>query len=181
MPVSVEAVSKLIPQNESQYKRKRFEPRQVTHKVLNDVAVDNNLQLRIAEADTSQNLHVRCDDEKTNVAFLGSMASFGVVPLGFTANFDKWISTIEELLNEDINMYVPGHGNPGGRTELSEFCQYLKACKNANGDINNLSLGPWQEWANPEFHEINVERAHMNKNPELQEQIPNSMKRLLEN
>ncbi len=95
-----------------------------------------------------------------NVVFTGSVASFGSVPLGFEADFATWSTQLETIAGYG-ELFVPAHGPIGGVEELDELRQYLDACVRAAGDLSNLASGPWMSWQNQQFHEINVERAHM--------------------
>jgi len=95
-----------------------------------------------------------------NVVFAGCVTAFGSVPLGFEADFEAWISTLETLstLGE---IFVPAHGAVGGTGDLMLLVDYLTACLNARGSVAKLVAGPWTEWHNQHFNEINVERCHM--------------------
>ena len=95
-----------------------------------------------------------------NVVFTGLLASFGIVPLGFEADFEAWITSLDQLAGWG-EIFVPAHGPIGGVEEVSELRNYLEACIRAKGDLSALEQGPWNEWANPQFTPINIERAHL--------------------
>lgn len=95
-----------------------------------------------------------------NVVFTGLLASFGCVPLGFDADFEVWISSLDTLTTYG-EIFVPSHGQIGGAEELSDLRNYLEACIEANGAAGSLKPGPWNDWADQHFHPINVERAKM--------------------
>jgi glyoxylase-like metal-dependent hydrolase (beta-lactamase superfamily II) len=95
-----------------------------------------------------------------NVVFLGALASFGVTPLGFEADLPSWIQSLEQCKGWG-ELFVPGHGPIGGHEEVTVLQEYLQACIDAKGSRAGLANGPWQSWSNPEFHAVNVERAHM--------------------
>ena len=95
-----------------------------------------------------------------NVVFMGALGAFGVTPLGFDADIPAWIDSLEQLKAWG-ELFVPGHGQIGGHEEVSLLQEYLQAVLDADGVVQNLAAGPWHQWANPEFHEINVERAAM--------------------
>lgn len=95
-----------------------------------------------------------------NVVFTGLLASFETVPLGFEADFEAWIASLDQLIGFG-EIFVPGHGPIGGVEELSELRNYLEACIAAAGDPSAIARGPWDEWNNQQFTPINVERAHM--------------------
>lgn len=93
-----------------------------------------------------------------NVVFAGAVASFGVTPLGFEADFVHWIDTLEALKAWG-EIIVPGHGTVGGHEEITALQDYLRACIVADGSVERLESGPWDTWTDGRFHEVNVERA----------------------
>ena len=95
-----------------------------------------------------------------NVVFTGMLASFGVTPLGFEADFDVWISSLDQLTGYG-EIFVPAHGPIGGVEEIAELRAYLQACVDAKGDPTALESGPWDQWTHQHFTPINIERAHM--------------------
>ncbi len=95
-----------------------------------------------------------------NVVFTGLLASFHMVPLGFEADFEAWIESIDQLAGFG-EIFVPSHGPLGGVEELTDLRNYLEACIGAKGKVGALRSGPWTHWAHQEFSEINVQRAHM--------------------
>ncbi len=153
---SLEAFKKLLPAFTDDYTAEDFAPRPVTHTISEHVAVTRFAAAQPFAGDTSNNLLVTTD----TIAFLGSSTSFGVTPLGFQANFDQWVESLQTLHASDIEQFIPGHGTPGSKRDLEQFIAYLQACQQANGDVSQLAAGPWDTWANKEFDAINVERAH---------------------
>lgn len=95
-----------------------------------------------------------------NVVFAGAVASFGVVPLGFEADFPAWIDTLETM-SDWGELFVPAHGPIGGVEELGELVDYLRACVDARGDVSSMADGPWDTWVGSGYTPINVERAAM--------------------
>lgn len=95
-----------------------------------------------------------------NVVFTGLLATFSMVPLGFEADFEAWIASLEQLAGFG-EIFVPSHGPIGGTEELTDLANYLEACIDAQGVTSALAPGPWSQWAHQEFTEINVERAYM--------------------
>jgi len=95
-----------------------------------------------------------------NMIFAGAIASFGITPLGFDADFPSWVATLEQVKGWG-EVIIPGQGPIGGREEITLLQEYLQACVDANGALTALAEGPWSAWSEPQFHEINVERAAM--------------------
>ncbi len=94
------------------------------------------------------------------VVFAGAVAAFGQVPLGYEADFPRWIETLEQMKAWG-EIIVPAHGPAGGHEELSTLQDYLQACVDARGDRSRMGSGPWDAWVHAEFTAVNVERAAM--------------------
>jgi len=110
-----------------------------------------------------------------HIVFAGAMCSFGVTPLCWQGDPLRWAAELDRLA-EMAPIIVPGHGQIGGVEELRAQQAYLRACVEAQGDVDKLGPGPWDEWADREHDAINVERAVMLANGD--EGIPPSMLRL---
>ena len=95
-----------------------------------------------------------------NVVFTGLLASFGSIPLGFEADLERWLASLDQIVDYG-EIFVPAHGPIGGREEVLELGSYLEACIAAKGVPAAMASGPWDQWANPAFTPINIERAHM--------------------
>lgn len=95
-----------------------------------------------------------------NVVFTGLLASFGTTPLGFEADFETWITSLETL-SAHGEVFVPSHGPIGGVEEIDDLRAYLTACVDSKGSPSRMASGPWDRWQNQQFTPINIERAHM--------------------
>ena len=111
-----------------------------------------------------------------NVVFAGALATFGMAPLGFEADFESWIATLDSMATWG-ELFVPSHGPIGGVEELVDLRAYLEACIDAKGDLGRLQPGPWSEWHHQDFTPINIERAAMLADGDPS--TPPTMKRLL--
>jgi glyoxylase-like metal-dependent hydrolase (beta-lactamase superfamily II) len=60
------------------------------------------------------------------VAFLGDLFQNGFVPQLESRDIHKWIEALKDAETWDIDVYVPGHGEPAGRKEVEEFRQFLE-------------------------------------------------------
>ena len=56
-------------------------------------------------------------------------------------------------------MVVPGIGPVGGPDHLTAVQAYLYAVADAEGDPRRIPAGPWDDWADRDLDEVNVERA----------------------
>ena len=95
-----------------------------------------------------------------NVVFAGSAATFGVTPLGYEADFPRWIETLDQMLGWG-EIFVPSHGPIGGTEEVVGLRNYFEAIVAAKGNPAALADGPWTAWIDPHFSIVNIERAHM--------------------
>ena len=95
-----------------------------------------------------------------NVVFCGSVATFGVTPFGYEADFPRWIATLDALA-EWGEIFVPAHGTVGGAEELVLLRSYLEAVVAAKGNPAAMAKGAWDQWSDSHFTDINIERAHM--------------------
>lgn len=115
-------------------------------------------------------------DEARAVLFAGAMAAFGVTPNAFDGDPAAWADALGDL-GDLAPTIVPGIGPVGGPDDVLALQAYLYACVDAEGDPGKIPSGPWDEWADRHFDEINVERAAMlaagNRD------VPPSMLRLL--
>jgi glyoxylase-like metal-dependent hydrolase (beta-lactamase superfamily II) len=110
------------------------------------------------------------------VCFAGALASFAMVPLAFEADLDAWATSLDHVADLGLTV-VPGHGPVGGPADAADLAAYLRACIAAGGDLAALAPGPWDRWAHPEFHAVNVERAALLRCGE--DRVPAAMLRLI--
>jgi len=97
---------------------------------------------------------------EAEVLFAGAMACFGVTPNAFDGDPAAWADALGDVLDL-APIIVPGTGPIGGAEEVVTLQAYLYACVDAEGDPNRIPAGPWDEWTDRSFDEVNVERAAM--------------------
>jgi glyoxylase-like metal-dependent hydrolase (beta-lactamase superfamily II) len=67
---------------------------------------------------------------KSKVLFLGDRFEslyyprFGMGPQ--SRNINEWVESLGQLESWNVDVYVPGHGEPGGKKELAQFRQFLE-------------------------------------------------------
>ena len=61
-----------------------------------------------------------------NVLFLGELFQNSYFPRIDSRNLHDWIDALRQVEKWDVEVYVPGHGAPGGKKELAEFRQFLE-------------------------------------------------------
>jgi glyoxylase-like metal-dependent hydrolase (beta-lactamase superfamily II) len=60
------------------------------------------------------------------VLFLGELFQNGYFPRIESRNLRDWIAALKQVEAWDVDVYVPGHGEPGGKKELADFRQFLE-------------------------------------------------------
>ena len=60
------------------------------------------------------------------VLFLGELFQNSYFPRIESRNLPDWIAALKQVEAWDVDVYVPGHGEPGGKKELAEFRQFLE-------------------------------------------------------
>ena len=60
------------------------------------------------------------------VLFLGELFQNGYFPRIDSRKITDWIDALRQVEKWDVEVYVPGHGAPGGKKELAEFRQFLE-------------------------------------------------------
>jgi len=59
------------------------------------------------------------------IAFIGDLGFFNTHPYLCDSNPEKWIAILDELLNTNINVFVPGHGPIGSKADLVTLKKYI--------------------------------------------------------
>jgi glyoxylase-like metal-dependent hydrolase (beta-lactamase superfamily II) len=62
----------------------------------------------------------------TKVLFLGELFQNSYFPRIDSRKVHEWIDALRQVEKWDVEVYVPGHGEPGGKKELAEFRQFLE-------------------------------------------------------
>jgi glyoxylase-like metal-dependent hydrolase (beta-lactamase superfamily II) len=60
------------------------------------------------------------------VLFLGDLYENGMIPRFDSADLKGWIEFLKKVEGWDVDVYVPGHGPPGGKRDLAEFRRFLE-------------------------------------------------------
>ncbi|MGD0127419.1 MAG: MBL fold metallo-hydrolase [Terriglobia bacterium] len=60
------------------------------------------------------------------VLFLGELFQNSYFPRIESRNLHDWVGTLRQVETWNVDVYVPGHGEPGGKKELVEFRQFLE-------------------------------------------------------
>ena len=60
------------------------------------------------------------------VLFLGELFQNDYFPRIDSRKLHEWIDALRQVEGWDVEVYIPGHGAPGGKKELAEFRQFLE-------------------------------------------------------
>jgi len=60
------------------------------------------------------------------IAFLGDLFENGFIPQLESRDIHRWIEALKQAEAWDIDLYVPGHGEPAGKKEVEQFRQFLE-------------------------------------------------------
>jgi glyoxylase-like metal-dependent hydrolase (beta-lactamase superfamily II) len=63
---------------------------------------------------------------RSKVLFLGNLFENQYIPRMDSGNIRRWISTLRRIEAWDVDVYVPAHGEPGGRQQVEQFRQFLE-------------------------------------------------------
>jgi cyclase len=78
---------------------------------------------------TSSDCYLVLPDEK--IAFIGDLGFFGCQPYMPYGDSQAWMHQLELLQASDFEIFVPGHGPLGGKTDLSLECEYIALLEEA--------------------------------------------------
>lgn len=132
--------------------------RPISHIVDDPAQLTPAISLHPCRGPQQENLVAVVDG--ASICFAGAMASFGVTPLCYQGDPERWADELDRIL-ELAPVIVPGHGGIGGEEELRDLQGYLRACVVAGGDPAAIPPGPWDTWRHRDHDEVNVERAAM--------------------
>lgn len=106
------------------------------------------------------------------VLFAGDLFFNRVCPAAFAGSLTGWIAVVHELLQMDVDTFVPGHGPVSGKADLAAMLQYLEtiersaregyaAKRSAEQVAREMDLGDFRLWADTEERLLqDVQRAY---------------------
>ncbi len=154
-PANVDALRALLPDLAAHY-HAEFRTRPVSHVIDAEVQLTPAMVAVPLPGESLPNLAIQVP--AADVVFAGALASFGVTPLAFAGDPTAWLASLGRLA-ELGSTIVPGHGPPGGHGDLADLAEYLVAVIDARGDPAAIGSGPWDDWTDRRFDEVNCERA----------------------
>jgi glyoxylase-like metal-dependent hydrolase (beta-lactamase superfamily II) len=91
--------------------------------------------------------------------------------MGWNGTYEKWIRTLDVIIDLDPEVIVPGHGpvcGIEGAMEMQAYLEYMREESRRCFDLGlpaldaakRIDLGPYAEWRGPARLYANVERAY---------------------
>jgi len=110
-------------------------------------------------------------DPEAQVVFCGDLVFNGSIPLCMEGSIGNWITALDNMLQLDAKIYVPGHGAVGGREVVEKCRAYLVMLREQVSQayeadlpeweaIQNFDYGDFGDWADTERIVPNVYRMY---------------------
>jgi glyoxylase-like metal-dependent hydrolase (beta-lactamase superfamily II) len=130
--------------------------------------------LRVGPAHTHGDVAVY--DPASGVVFAGDLLFIGGTPIMWAGPASSWIAALERLLALDADTYVPGHGPVTDAAGVREVIAYLAHVEAGAAELHargrtvqqaadELDLGRFAGWGNPERLVINVDSCYRHLDP----------------
>jgi cyclase len=135
-----------------------------------------SLRLVHVRGHTDGDLFIYIDELKTLIT--GDLVVYRKIPDMSDAYIEEWISAINKLSNLDAEIYIPGHGDPGGKPVLLAMKHYLmnlkmlvlneledgKSLKEVQDAVRPVLIKKYRGWENLELLEANIQRVYLEYN-----------------
>ena len=122
---------------------------------------------------TDGDLFIYIEELKTLIT--GDLVFNGKVPYMGDAYVEEWISALNYLGNLDAEIYIPGHGAPGGKPVFLAMKHYLfnlkgmvlnqlekgKSLKETQDVVRPALKEKYKTWKNLDWLDANIQRAYM--------------------
>jgi cyclase len=158
----VDSYRKLHPKIADQFEH--FQSPHPSRIVTQPETTIGRIQLLLRSGQSAGDLIVKIADADT--IFTGDLCSFGRVPVGIGANFDRWLETLTEIIAWSPAIVVPGHGPVGTIENVSFVREYIGSVIESAASGGPLLTQRWADWFDPwadriseACHRINVEQA----------------------
>ena len=154
-PVPIDAYRRLVPAYADEFDEE-FRTRPVSHTIASAAWLTEKVCVVPTAGAQAENLVVLVPS--AGVLFAGAMASFATTPNAYDGDPETWADALGEL-GEQAPVIVPGVGPVGDAASMLVLQAYLYAVVDADGDPRRIPDGPWDDWADRDLDEVNVERA----------------------
>ena len=148
-------------------------PNMIFKEKMHVYAGEYHLELIHAPGHTDGDLFIYIEALKTIIA--GDLITTGKIPYMGDAYIDDWIKALNYIGDLDAEIYIPGHGNPGGKPLLIAMKHYLidlrrlvtfqidegRSLKETQDAVRPVLEKKFRKWKKLEWLDGNIERAYM--------------------
>jgi len=131
------------------------------------------LRLMHVRGHTDGDVYIYIEQLKTLIT--GDLVSYKKIPSLKDAYVEEWIAAMDLLGDFDAEIYIPGHGEPGGKPVLLAMKHYLlklkemilkqlekgKSLKETQAVIRPVLAEKYKSWKNLKWLDANIERAYL--------------------
>jgi cyclase len=132
-----------------------------------------SLRLMHVRGHTDGDVFIYIEQLKTLIT--GDLVSYKKIPSLKDAYVEEWISAMDLLADFDAEIYIPGHGKPGGKPVLLAMRIYLlklkemvlnqlengKSLKETQDIIRPVLEEKYKGWKNLKWLDANIQRAYL--------------------
>ena len=132
-----------------------------------------SLRLIHVRGHTDGDVYIYIEQLKTLIT--GDLVSHKKIPSLKDAYLEEWIAAMDLLGDFDAEIYIPGHGEPGGKPVLLAMKHYLlklkemilkqlekgKSLKETQAVIRPVLAEKYKGWKNLKWLDANIERAYL--------------------
>ena len=132
-----------------------------------------SLRLMHVRGHTDGDVYIYIEQLKTLIT--GDLVSYKKIPSLKDAYVEEWIAAMDLLGDFDAEIYIPGHGEPGGKPVLLAMKHYLlklkemilkqlekgKSLKETQAVIRPVLAEKYKSWKNLKWLDANIERAYL--------------------
>mgnify|MGYP002632977955 FL=1 len=132
-----------------------------------------SLRLMHVRGHTDGDVYIYIEQLKTLIT--GDLVSYKKIPSLKDAYVEEWIVAMDLLGDFDAEIYIPGHGEPGGKPVLIAMKHYLlklkemilkqlekgKSLKETQAVIRPVLAEKYKSWKNLKWLDANIERAYL--------------------
>jgi cyclase len=148
-------------------------PNMIFKEKMHIYAGEYHLELIHAPGHTDGDLFIYIEALKTIIA--GDLITTGKIPYMGDAYIEDWIKALNYIGDLDAEIYIPGHGNPGGKPILIAMKHYLidlrrlvtyqigegRSLKETQDAVRPVLEKKFRKWKKLEWLDGNIERAYM--------------------
>ena len=148
-------------------------PNMIFKEKMHVYAGEYHLELIHAPGHTDGDLFIYIEALKTIIA--GDLITTGKIPYMGDAYIENWIKALNYIGDLDAEIYIPGHGNPGGKPLLIAMKHYLidlrrlvslqidegRSLMETQNAVRPVLEKKFRKWKKLEWLDGNIERAYM--------------------